>query len=404
MDSKQIYASKKDSLSSRFFNLEIKEASLIMALSLVLCVFAYDLYYPVVGRVFDLIAVLALFAWYFYSFGFRVFRAIRAPALLCLTLVGIYLLRGGEIRHLTGLLLMVTFFYLYRQFFERYHEHCWLALQIASIAIAFTFFVQLAAFELFGHVLDISSAAGSIPSRIFILEMDYFRASSIYQEPNSYCVFAFIVSSLLIAKNRIRQLERFTLWLMIVTMIMSNSLWGMALGGLVTLFACIIRHIRISSAFFTSLIAFLLLSSPVWFQERTGYRILNIASESTVIERYIGSRFGPVNHKEYQAIKTDEYIDSEKMKKRKAWGSFFLGNGISSIGFQRAYGANGWSYLLYNFGVVGFLFFVAATLIYDKSKYHIGAISLFFLLTSFPYFTYAVFPLFLVMLFEEKQG
>lgn len=358
-------------------------------------VFSYDFYYVGPGRIFDFVAFAILLMWHLHVLGLPSLKSLYTPSLLCLAIGGFYIIRGGEIRHTVGLIFVVFVWHIFREFYKRNRSACWFALEFVSLLLALIFIVQLLLFTVSGYVLDLNSLAGSIPARIYIEDTNYFRSSSIYQEPNSYCVFAFIVASVIIVCKRTETLARITLWVMLATLIMSNSLWGMALCLVLVGIMLATQQIKLKSIFVISLVGSLLISSPIWYQERTTYRLLHLAGESSLAERYFGSKYAPS-----VAANTNQLSAVHSSSK---WATI-LGHGLNSIGFQRAYGANGWSYLFYNFGMIGLLAFLAISIAYDKNRKGPAPLCLFLLLTSFPYFTYAIFALFIVMLYEREDS
>jgi len=375
-------------------DLEVKNKHLPLTFVCIACVVVFDFYYPIVGRAFDLLSLVILLNWYICFNGLRLSRAVWISILFSTILSLNFFILGGEFRHFMGLILIVSFWGVFHDYFTRHREQCWYVLQIVAIAIALIFFLQILTFHLFNYRLDITGNVGSIPARIFNESTNYFRAASLYQEPNSYCVFAFIVATLMILQRRVDFLGQLTLWLMLVTMIMSSSLWGMALSVVLMLVGLWIRSISARSIFFMSLIAFLCISSPFWTHERTTNRLLTLMHDPTVSERYIGAKIEGA---------ASESVDFSRSGSQNRWVNFLFGNGLHSRGFQQAFGANAWSYLRYNFGVVGLLLFVALVINFDKSKYYLGSVCVFLLCTSFPYFTYAIFPLFMVMLFDASE-
>ena len=66
------------------------------------------------------------------------------------------------------------------------------------------FLIQLLSFKVLNFYIDFTTILGSIPSRNYIEETDFFRASGLFQEPNSYCVFAFMMSTILLYTKDIK--------------------------------------------------------------------------------------------------------------------------------------------------------------------------------------------------------
>jgi hypothetical protein len=395
-----------------------KLQSMLATLLVIACAACYDFYYPGVGRAFDLVGLAILCTWYVFTYGFSLKRVAVSLALIGVVLTASLITIGGDVRHIIGLTLVVVFFKLYRDYFRRHIEQCWYALQIVAIAIAIIFFVQLVTHIAFKHTLDITSFVGSIPARIFNPDTHYFRAASIYQEPNSYAVFAFMIASLLILRRRKGMLALCALWLMLLTMIISQSLWGMSVSIILLLFAMLVKYISVKSVFFASFTLVLLSSAPLWYHERTSNRILNLAQDPTVTERYFGAigdigspkkfvfpdALPSVDRMSKFAFWGQERRDTPSLSGEANWTELLFGNGLRANGFQQAYGASAWSYLLYNLGLLGVLLFISIVLKFDRTKFHMGSGCIFLLFTSFPYFTYVIFALYIVMLLDAGKN
>ena len=354
---------------------------------IILLVSCYDLYYPPFGRVLD---YLSLFLILFYIvkkeffYNYKIFLYLIAP-------FSFGILFFNDIKSVIGILFGITFgcvFYIYYK--ERESITPFL---LVSIIMVLFFFIQLFTFKFFNFYIDFTSILQTIPSRNYIESIDYFRASGLFQEPNSYCVFAFMMVTILLYTNMQHRLKDLTIILLISTLMISNSLWGMVLSvGLIGLLL-----LRKKYKYVLSIVIILFVTQSIWLENRTEYRIKNVFIESTVQERYVGSKFTVINNE--QLKKT---FDEERHSVIFKIKNFILGYGSSSYGFQVKYGANGISYLLFNFGLFGLVIFLYYVYYLDNTKYKQKLIITLFLLTSYPYFTYALFWVWFVVMYLES--
>lgn len=356
-------------------------------LILILFVCLYDLYFSPFGRIFDYIAFLILFIFIVKKeliINYKILYIFIVP-------FSFGVLFFNDIKSVIGILFGVFFgyiFYIYYQKNQSIIPFVWI-----SIFMSIMFLIQLLSFKVLNFYIDFTTILGSLSSRNYIEEIDFFRASGLFQEPNSYCVFAFMMSTILLYSKEDQKYKNIAVLLLISTMIMSNSLWRMILAiGLMFLY-----FLRKEYKYILTMILILIVTQNIWLEDRTKYRITNIFIESTVQERYIGSKFTEIDSTEINNL-----ILKEKNSTFLKIKNFILGYGSSSYGFQVKYGANGISYLIFNFGLFGLLLFLYYVYYLDDTKYKQKLIITLFLLTSYPYFTYAIFWVwFIVMNFDS---
>ncbi len=354
---------------------------------LLLLVGLFDLYYSPLGRIFDYMAFLLLFI-----FIVKKELLINYKILLYLIVPFSFgVLFFNDVKSVIGILFGVFFgyiFYIYYQKNQSIIPFVWI-----SIFMSIIFLIQLLSFKVLNFYIDFTTILGSLSSRNYIEETDFFRASGLFQEPNSYCVFSFVMSTILLYTKYEHKYKDIAVVLLISTMIISNSLWGMVLAiGLTGLLI-----LRKKYKYILSMVLVLIVTQSIWLENRTKYRITNVFIESTVQERYIGSKFTEIDNQQINGLLVKEN-DSMILKIK----NFILGYGSSSYGFQVRYGANGISYLLFNFGLFGLVLFLYYVYYLDDTKYKQKLIITLFLLTSYSYFTYAIFWVwFVVMNFES---
>lgn len=359
------------------------------SLFIVLFISLYDLYYSPFGRVFDYMAFILLFLFIVKKelvVKYKLFLYFIAP-------FSFGILFFNDIKSVMAILFGILFaymFYIYYQKNKTIIPFIWI-----SIFMPILFLIQLFTFKFFAFHIDFTSILNSIPSRNYIEEINFFRASGLFQEPNSYCVFSFMMSTILLYTKYEHKYKDIAVVLLISTMIISNSLWGMVLAiGLTGLLI-----LRKKYKYVLSMVLVLIVTQSIWLENKTKYRITNVFIESTVQERYIGSKFTEIDNQQINELLVKE--NDSMIPKIK---NFILGYGSSSYGFQVKYGANGISYLLFNFGLFGLLLFLYYVYYLDHTKYKQKLIITLFLLTSYPYFTYAIFWVwFVVMNFESIE-
>lgn len=244
---------------------------------------------------------------------------------------------------------------------------------IIGVYIAF-FWIQYATFYVFGHVIDLHSPVGAIHPRIFNEDLGFFRAAGLFQEPNSLCLTLFLLGVLRAAMWEGRQ--AYILGLIALTMVASESLWGFGAAVLLLGMSITGRPLKlypetwaVIGVVLTGAVVVALVipgSYGELFSDVTVGRILNIGQDPSAYARY------RIPDPWWTGIDT------------------LLGGGISTNDFQARFGANGISFYLYSFGILGFFFFLFWIFQQAGQKRRLIVVSVLFAMTSYPLFTYAI--------------
>jgi hypothetical protein len=244
------------------------------------------------------------------------------------------------------------------------------------------FYLQLSIYYVFGVYLDFSSYLGDITSRGYNTSLDYFRPHGIFQEPNAYCTITFCLLALcpFLSKRR-HGVES----LAIFSLAASLSVWGAAASIMMFLLLkrkFIIHPVVLSVFLFILLVTF----GP-------GYDVSGMIERSITLSRIVN-------------IQEDASFGARLGEGRLFYAtfnpSFLLGHGINTSDFQAAFGANGVSFLIYSFGLIGavLLFMIFCWLVMFD---HRIILSMAFLLTTYPPFSYMYFWFWLALLVALKQ-
>lgn len=354
-----------------------------LILMLVPCIFLLsDMYYQGVGRLFDYVSIVILLLCA-YTLGIsEVGKSVVAYGLplFTMSLVGITIgfFNGNALASfaiLTGVLLVLPITVsLIRQGQRHYFES---AVYLTIWGSIFFFYVQLVTYYSFGAYLDFSSFFGSIESRGVNVGLNYFRPHGIFQEPNGYCTSMFCLLTLtkyfLVRRKALEYMG-------ILTLFLSLSLWGMLAGASLLVFL----YFRFSSKTLINLsmlsvIIFYAFASLDWSDltsnSVTLNRILNLEDDSS-----FSQRSGDMN------------ILAAELDNTFLWGS-----GVNTNLFQGMYGANGLSFLVYSFGIVGTVLLLVTLLIMLRFSL-VPLLFLAVLLTTYPPFSYMYFWLWLGLL------
>lgn len=339
----------------------------------------FDLYYAPFGRVFDYVAVIILSLYLLKKpriiiSNFKLFIVISLPFLF-----GVIFFH--DVKSTLGIMFGLSFCYLFFLYLKEGVDlkHFYLI----PFLMCLLFFLQLFSFKFYHSYIDMTGLLNSIPSRNYIPATDFFRASGLYQEPNSFCMFSFMMATILLYGNINSKYDYATISLLSIAMMVSNSLWGMVLSVGIISVLCLRRKFK----YVLSIGIILSLTHNIWLEDRTIYRIKHLTNESTVQERWIGASARPLNISQELSKIFDEESNNTTLKMR----NFLFGYGIYNIGFQVKYGANGLSYLVFNFGFIGFIIMFFYIFYLDETSFKQKTIATFLLFTSYPYFTYAVF-------------
>lgn len=374
----------------------------IFIFCILLCVFCYDFYYLPVGRLFDYIA-FALLIFGLVTVGSNIKELVKlhsTTVILALVILFYVAVFGGDTRHICGLFFCLLFGHLMMIVMKTNSRLVYAMLKWAALPVLFTFFIQWVAGKYFGFVIDVSGALSDFPSRIYVSDPNDFRASSIYQEPNSYCIFAFLLSVSLVFSGQKGVFDRTLMILLPVSMVFSNSLWGIGAAGLVLVLFLINKYKKL---FFVT-VGILLITLPVWLSENLAWRAVNFINDTSVRERFVSSVSPPSAISGGITGNGKSISDQTPTCREQNYSTIIFGNGPHSHCYQEAYGVNGYSYLVYSYGVLGFGGVCLFCFFKDRSKLRMKTLSLFFLFSSYPYITYAIFPLFIVLLFFPEES
>lgn len=242
-------------------------------------------------------------------------------------------------------------------------------LKIVNILIVVNlifFYIQFLAFKCFGTLIDYHSCFDVISLRIFNPETLYFRAAGLFQEPNSFCLTIYMLTVIRLFLKR----GAFDLLLIITlaAIFLSESLWGFgAVFSLLILFTPS-KLYRLSIIGLFVLFGIILVYTPKYamylLDPITVGRISNITDDGS----YHG-RYGQESNVNYDV-------------------NFFFGNGLTTKKFQGFTGANAIGFILYSFGLFGFIFFLVVLAIAFKKNRIALLFAVIFAMTSYPLFTY----------------
>lgn len=244
---------------------------------------------------------------------------------------------------------------------------------IITIHLIF-FFVQIFLF----YILNIQfSIIDMIPglqsSRVFNEGLGILRPGGLMMEPNSYCANIFMLTFVLYKlENKFDLLLKIAL----ISIIFTTSIWGsIILISILFLFSNFKVKILLSIILFISSIY-----------------IINKIDDSIALERLFRIIEDPYSD---NSVVTRLGLESKKQNNIINW---IFGNGINSKGFQDFMGGNGFSYMLYCFGIIG-------TIIFLLWYYMSNGLKLFILFLlfnfTFPYFSYLIFYLFIAFSFKD---
>lgn len=227
--------------------------------------------------------------------------------------------------------------------------------------------IQMFFYYLNGSFIDFMGAVGSIESRGLNVELNYFRPSGVFQEPNAYCTVMFTLLYLCLFINNRNYLIEI---LGILSLIITQSLWGFG-AALLLIFLLYNLKVLFKPLLFLLFFIFLLYfifqdqSNNIIESSITIGRILNIENDPSRAARY-----GSMNN-----IKLDEFL--------------FFGHGIDTQNFQ-SIAANGFGFLLYSFGLIGMILMAFYFIYLTKLNISI-LLAIGFILTTFPPFSYIYF-------------
>ncbi len=267
---------------------------------------------------------------------------------------------------------------------------------IVGIHIVF-FAIQFGAYYGFNHTLiDFQELIGQ-KSRLIVNE-DHMRAAALFQEPNSYCLNLFLLSSLAILWRN----NRLLVLLSGFTMILSESLWGLGAGLVLIFMGEIRRGHSWRQLAYTLAAAFVALGALFY-----AYLWVYKKPVSDVPYFYLRMRSlliddGSVNERYFKTACAQANASVEPAPESRIT-SMLLGEGLSTVHFERCLPANGISFLLKSLGAAGTILLLAATAI-ALAGLPLGAkffvvLAIGFNFTSYPLVTYVLFWFWLPALF-----
>lgn len=355
----------------------------------------WDIYIPDYGgRPFDFIALGLTAALILASFGSLRARLGRISPfhvvylLAALPGVGLALAEGYW---LTAVAFMVGAVFIYPVYSTALVDQDALA-RIMSRLIVFNlaiFVVQYISFSVTGSVIDIHSPLG-IEARIYNEALNYFRPSGLYMEPNSFCVTMFMMMLLRNMAGQ-RSLDALTI-ATVICMLLSRSLWGFAGALLLALSA--VRNWRV-------LAVGALATIPVVAAVALGGRGIVLAVTGLVLDPVTQNRLNNIldDSSAQGRFSGSGDIDSS------IWEIIF-GHGLSTSDFQVFAGANGWSFYIYSFGLLGMLLLLAWIALEGgpTRMLLIKAGAVLFVMTTYPLFTTLWWWLWLALFLKAGPG
>lgn len=259
-------------------------------------------------------------------------------------------------------------FYLGKKYQSELNDLFSILLFISTTA----FLIQYLTFKFSGHIVNFHDFLEFTQPRVYNAGLDFFRGSGFYQEPSEYAKGSFFILTIRSFLNRKNSFDILAL-INLFTFVLCQSLWGLGLFFFYIFFY--------SNFFFLKLsIAATILLTIFTIQQNPTILIANgLISEITV--RRITD---PGNDSSTQArlgTKIDREINIFT----------FTGHGLSTSKFQDYSGANGLSFYIYSFGFIGFIIFLFSLYLLKRDENSsLLMVSMLYLLTAFPHFTYMV--------------
>jgi len=288
---------------------------------------------------------------------------------------------------LTSAAFLIGCAFVFGVFFRRDIDYRLLYRQLGWLIVLnlIAFYVQYLTFQMTGYLINYHGLIGVEPR---VLIGGFIRAGGLYQEPNSFCLVLFMLNAVRLFCPREGRDRLFLI--SIVTLILSESLWG--LGAAIFLILCRIylseakvRRVPIVlpvtggvvlfAALFVDWSSVLeLLFSPV-----TIGRLLDISNDGSAQERFTGAQGFAVDLR------------------------FFLGHGPSTLDFQSYLGVNGISFYIYGFGLIGYLLFLLFVLKISDGHVMVKVAMVVLAMSTYPLFTYAFWWAWLALLAKANS-
>ena len=362
-------------------------------------VFFFDAYLVGIGRYFDYVAVSLCLYFISVDKDFRL-DFLKIPTFLIFVLLYILIvamLIGAQPRHFVGLCFTLFCFHMFRIIIRKYERTVHNSVLVVSIFILAFYVLQLVFGRGLGIFIDLNLLISDLPARIETNENYNFRPSSIFQEPNSFCVFAFLTTTyLMLSLKKESLLQRSIIFALVMAMFASNSLWGIGATMLSLLFCFCIRQFKL----FVICLTAILVLSPFLITDNTKERLKGLANDGSLKERYVAAdaNFTPIQGR----ITKSATVASRKCE-AKTPVNYVFGSGLYPDCFQGRYGANGYSYFFDTVGVLGVSLVLSALFYFDRSPFRIKAVTFIFLFSTFPIVTYAFFSFMLALILRPLE-
>lgn len=355
------------------------------------CLFSLsDYYIPVLGgRVFDYVGIVLLLATIGFQFASGRFAVLSFSRphlgfLLAVLPAALMAIVQGEGRVLTTVAFLTGCVLIYAAYASEQMDPDRLRRQMgALILVNLTFFfLQFAVFRGTGFILDFHSQFGVISPRVFNEVTGYFRAAGLFQEPSSFSIMIFMLNSVrLTCNNRTDGIFLLSL----LGLLLSESLWGFGAGALLLM----LRFGLLRVTPFRALLAMLAIGVGIWAfnQLKQSSALLELVLDPITIGRMMNLENDPSRQGRFGA---DQPVVADQ------WLVF--GNGISADEFQSFMGANGVSFYIYSFGLLGLLIYIGWLYLESKGEFVPKAILVLFAMSSYPQFSYAIWWAWLALL------
>lgn len=376
------------------------------------------------------VAIVMATLWDFRVANIRIFDAVAVAILVPVAALALW--RGPRVRLMFGTLFFIVWMAAYAAYgFAALHHRSSLAIifgvllllvltqlrphlfaatvwySLAAWIHVAAFVIQVAVSRITGTILDYHDGL----SRIYT-EAPSQRWCGLFEEPNSYSLTIFM---LLIVAMIFRP-SRLLLIVGAATMVISQSLWGVGMGGGVIVIHGLTRmsleRQRFRDAARTiivnGLVVLAISSAFLWADKpaRLEYppligRILTLAGDSSLRDRYIDQ-----SHTD----KLRGWLIDIKPKfgfSLPPWVKPMFGYGLSTAYFLGGLPDNGYALIWKSFGAAGsgLLFAVLAMMLrpLPKGQRRVIAVSIAFIMTTYPLFTYLVLWLWLATLIISFQ-
>jgi hypothetical protein len=341
-----------------------------------------DVYLPSLGRVFDYVflvtVIISLSRPYIkikradiaISMSFLI---VLFPWLVAGAVSGWYLLAGAIF---VGVSIV---FPIFRVLVYSYPVLINKALR-ATIFISIIFLVfQFLVKTTLNIFLDFHAMIGSIDSRSFNEDLDYFRPAGLFQEPNAYCTVMFCLIS---ARKLVFRATDWVDALGIGTLLITQSLWGF---GAVAVLLYIVFGIRVAIGGIGVIFVLLILGFYM-----SGASLDDLATSSVTIHRIVN-------------IEDDPSRQARLGSSENIFFDIFLliGHGVNSQHFQTI-ATNSYAFIISSFGLIGTIFIFIWIFTLNKIDTQ-RLIAIAFLFTTFPAFSYMYFWVWFTLVLSKKE-